>query len=124
MAHHLQSQISQKAENTAQFTSSSSSSSQNLEPTVHIEVPKTEYQIRLTESDKELLRKLDMEHRAKLVKQAERTKEFEVDQVKKKDEKTVGETINESQAKVTAVPNPKAKLKVRMLPRLLTYNFS
>lgn len=117
MAHHLQAQISQKTENTTQFPSSSS---QNLQPTVRVEVPKTEYQIRLTESDKELLKKLDMEHRAKLVKQVERTREFEVDQVKKNDEKTVGETINESQAKVTAVPNPKAKLKVRMLSKLLT----
>ncbi|XP_050300299.1 atypical kinase COQ8B, mitochondrial isoform X1 [Anthonomus grandis grandis] len=76
-------------------------------------VPAVEYQITLTESDKELLKKLDMEHRAKLVKQVDFEKDrAESVMVKKDQEKTVGETILESEAKLTAVPNPKAKLKL------------
>lgn len=72
-----------------------------------------DYQIRLSQSDKELLKKLDMEHRAKLVKQIDREQRYEKDTMRElKEEKTVGETINESQAKVVAVTNPKAKLKL------------
>lgn len=70
------------------------------------DIPPSEYQIKLSPSDKELLRKLDMEHRAKLVKQKEREQE-------ESPQNTVGEAIKEQQAKVAAVPNPKAKLKVR-----------
>ncbi|CAG9763698.1 unnamed protein product [Ceutorhynchus assimilis] len=75
-------------------------------------IPITEYQITLSESEKNLLKKLDMEHRAKLVKQDDREKVMAADQPKQNQEKTVGETLNESQAKVTATPNPKAKLKL------------
>ncbi|XP_076273318.1 ubiquinone biosynthesis protein COQ8, mitochondrial isoform X2 [Rhynchophorus ferrugineus] len=69
-----------------------------------------EYQIKLTESDRELLEKLDMEHRAKLIKKSEVKEKYENDHRGK--EKTVGETIKENQAKPSASPHPKSKLKL------------
>ncbi|ENN81291.1 hypothetical protein YQE_02295, partial [Dendroctonus ponderosae] len=81
-------------------------SRQQSKAAVYPDIPPSEYQIKLSQSDKELLRKLDMEHRAKLVKQTER----EQDESPKN---TVGKSIKEQQAKVAAVPNPKAILKVR-----------
>lgn len=68
-----------------------------------------EFKIKLTDSDKELLKKLDMEHRAKLIKQEEREKAY-----KKELEKE-----NVGTSKVTATPNPKSKQKVMLL-----YSFS
>ncbi|KAH1019624.1 hypothetical protein HUJ04_009416 [Dendroctonus ponderosae] len=80
-------------------------SRQQSKAAVYPDIPPSEYQIKLSQSDKELLRKLDMEHRAKLVKQTER----EQDESPKN---TVGKSIKEQQAKVAAVPNPKAILKL------------
>lgn len=57
--------------------------------------------IKLSESEKELLRKLDMEHRAKLVREKDRD---DLDDAEL-------QLISEQQ-KVTASPNPKSKLKV------------
>lgn len=89
---------------------------------------KIEYKIKLTESDKELLEKLDMEHRAKLIKQVEVEKSLLEEQLKhnKKYDQvgTVGEAMKEKEklkqletketehANVVSVPNPKSKLKV------------
>ncbi|XP_030750710.1 atypical kinase COQ8B, mitochondrial [Sitophilus oryzae] len=67
-----------------------------------------EYQIKLTESDKKLLQRLDMEHRAKLVKQVEKERQNE----QKDNEKTVGETIQESKIRPIVVPHPKSKVQL------------
>ncbi|KAL1509253.1 hypothetical protein ABEB36_004018 [Hypothenemus hampei] len=52
-----------------------------------------------------------MEHRAKLVKQEEKEKELQVNKAIS-NEKTVGESLVESQESMTVSPNPKAKLKL------------
>ncbi|KAJ8922528.1 hypothetical protein NQ315_007558 [Exocentrus adspersus] len=62
-----------------------------------------DFKIKLTEGDKELLKRLDMEYRAKLTKQEDREKAY-----KKELEK---ENVATS-PKVTAVPNPKSKQKL------------
>ncbi|KAG5887353.1 hypothetical protein JTB14_018368 [Gonioctena quinquepunctata] len=62
--------------------------------------PNYSFKIKLTKSDEDLLRKLDMEHRAKLVKAADRNKEENV------------EAKNEENPKMVAVPNPKSKQKL------------
>ncbi|KAH1026746.1 hypothetical protein HUJ05_000368 [Dendroctonus ponderosae] len=80
-------------------------SRQQSKAAVYPDIPPSEYQIKLSQSDKELLRKLDMEHRAKLVKQTEREQD-------ESPRNTVGESIKEQQAKVAAVPNSKTKLKL------------
>lgn len=72
-----------------------------------------EFKIKLTDSDKELLNKLDMEHRAKLTKQEEREKAY-----KKELEKE-----NVGKSKVMAVPNPKSKQKVCVLNCRIQYYF-
>ncbi|XP_072398411.1 atypical kinase COQ8B, mitochondrial [Diabrotica undecimpunctata] len=68
------------------------------------------YSIELTEGDKELLKRLDMEHRAKLIKEKDREenkaastreKEVKVKPVKEKDA-----------TKITTVPNVKSKMKL------------
>nr|XP_023012254.1 atypical kinase COQ8B, mitochondrial [Leptinotarsa decemlineata] len=63
--------------------------------------PIHKFQIKLTKSDEELLRKLDMEHRAKLIKAGDRNKEDDAEV------KTV-----DSNKKMEAVPNEKAKQKL------------
>lgn len=87
-----------------------------------------EYKIKLTDSDKALLERLDMEHRAKLLKEAEVKKEIEADQLKERSQtdgivlkgrkepekvQKVESNVSEQAAtKVVSVPNPKSKLKV------------
>ncbi|XP_074037818.1 ubiquinone biosynthesis protein COQ8, mitochondrial [Leptinotarsa decemlineata] len=63
--------------------------------------PIHKFQIKLTKSDEELLRKLDMEHRAKLIKAGDRNKEDDAEV------KTV-----DNNKKMEAVPNEKAKQKL------------
>ena len=80
-------------------------------------IKKSDYTIQLTLSDRELIKKLDMEHRAKLIKEEEREREFQKKTGNNKKgetsiETTVGESINQSNLKLVATPNPKAKLKV------------
>lgn len=94
-------------------------------------VEKIEYKLRLTESDKKLLRKLDMEHRAKLLRQTDVEKQLEEEQLKEKannvhtigiaseereievDKKLETKQVETTVQKVVAVPNPKSKLKVK-----------
>lgn len=87
-----------------------------------------EYKIELTDSDKALLERLDMEHRAKLLKEAEVKKKIEADQLKERSqtdgivpkEKKEPEKIQKLESnvseqaapKVVSIPNPKSKLKV------------
>lgn len=82
---------------------------------------KVEYKIKLTDSDRALLDKLDMEHRAKLVKQADVEKKIEEEQlIEKTNNLKVSNEVKETQQnyvekatpKVVSVPNPKSKLKV------------
>ncbi|XP_056637861.1 atypical kinase COQ8B, mitochondrial [Diorhabda sublineata] len=67
------------------------------------------YTIELTESDKELIKRLDMEHRAKLIKEKDR-EENKVEVPMKKVEQ-LQEKPAES-IKIKSVPNPKSKLKL------------
>lgn len=71
----------------------------------------------MTKSDKELLRKLDMEHRAKLTKQSEgNTIESKakvvVSDERNKQKVEKGEEMDNQQSKITTKPNPKSKQKV------------
>lgn len=68
---------------------------------------KPKYKIKLSKSDKELLRRLDMEHRAKLSKQAEEKSKEEKEMEKPK-------ATSSEQAKIVSVPNPKSKQKVNI----------
>lgn len=92
---------------------------------------KIEYRIKLTDSDKALLERLDMEHRAKLLKEADVKKEIEKDQLKERfqtvatatKEKQMLEKVQPEESKkteqatpkVVSVPNPKSKLKVLLI---------
>lgn len=89
---------------------------------------KVEYKIKLTESDKALLARLDMEHRAKLVKQPDVERKIEEDQLKeksmtlgsvlkkekeiRKEQKSETKQVEQATPKVVSMPNPKSKLKV------------
>nr|CAI5861035.1 unnamed protein product [Callosobruchus analis] len=79
-----------------------------------IRTEKPEFTIKLTASDKELLRKLDMEHRARMAEKEQLTKTEEVIDGKTEDiqirSQQVGEEVQKT--KVTSVPNPKAKQKL------------
>ncbi|XP_066254103.1 atypical kinase COQ8B, mitochondrial [Euwallacea similis] len=106
LVHHLtqKSSISKSSKKPLNLTKASDLNKVDIPPVVNIE-----YQIKLSHSDQELLKKLDMEHKAKLVKEAERKS----DETYLENEKTVGETINESKQKVTSFsPSPKTKLKL------------
>lgn len=62
-----------------------------------------EFEIKLTESDKELLRKLDMEHRAKMNKQVENQDVNAVEEINKR---------GELKPVPISIPNPKSKQNV------------
>lgn len=76
----------------------------------------------MTESDRVLLEKLDMEHRAKLTKQANVEKKIQEEQLKEKsinvaqtvsqDDKAHSKTCEEKNVTISSRPNPKSKLKV------------
>lgn len=86
------------------------------------------YKIKLTDSDKALLERLDMEHRAKLLKEADVKKRIEAEQLTERSQtdslvtkdKTEPKKVQladsklsqEVALKVVSVPNPKSKLKV------------
>ncbi|EFA01775.2 atypical kinase COQ8B, mitochondrial [Tribolium castaneum] len=77
--------------------------SEDLKEPPRAESDRAQFQIKLTKSDQELLKKLDLEHQEKL-----RQVEMEQDKAKKRDE----EKKAESKGQVTASPNPKSKLKL------------
>lgn len=62
-----------------------------------------EFEIKLTESDKELLRKLDMEHRAKMNKQVENQDVNAVEEINER---------GELKPVPISIPNPKSKQNV------------
>jgi len=86
-------QSSQIIENPSQFIRSTHLKTIN-------QIPPSEYQIELSQSSKNLLKKLDMEHQAKLVK-ADQNQANDTDT-----QNTVGESLRQTEAM------SKAKLKV------------
>ncbi|XP_066141380.1 atypical kinase COQ8B, mitochondrial [Euwallacea fornicatus] len=106
LVHHLTQKpsVSKSSKEPFNLTKAPDLNRVEVSPAVNIE-----YQIKLSHSDQELLKKLDMEHKAKLVKEDER----EPNEKHLENEKTVGESINESKQKVTSFsPSPKTKLKL------------
>lgn len=109
---------------TPKFNFKSPEPSLNLEATklkpLELVTEKSKYKIKLTKSDKELLRKLDMEHRAKLTKQSEenhappkaKAEQNMEKESKQKEDKT---KVGNQQPKVATKPNPKSKQKVNIL---------
>lgn len=83
----------------------------------HEVLNKSDFEIKLTKTDKELLQKLDMEHQKKVKTGIEKTKlsKESEDLSKEKARQHVVEQkppVLETAPKVTAVPNPKSKQKV------------
>ncbi|KAJ8977778.1 hypothetical protein NQ317_001689 [Molorchus minor] len=70
--------------------------------TNNLKINTPEFKIKLTKSDKELLKRLDMEHKLKHAKTAE----------KKKEDKQVERNITHENVNVSSVPNPKSKQKL------------
>ncbi|CAH0560194.1 unnamed protein product [Brassicogethes aeneus] len=104
-----------KAYSAIQQGHSVQSGQENSQKVIHITKPTTDVKInhtnntnslnidiKLSDGDLELLKKLDMEHRAKLVKEKDR-KDLEDDAMIKN---------REDMEKLTVLPNPKAKLKL------------
>ncbi|CAH1965303.1 unnamed protein product [Acanthoscelides obtectus] len=75
---------------------------------------KPEFTIKLTDSDKALLRKLDMEHRARMTEkgrlQQEKDVKSEVEDTQVKSQQA--EEENAQETKVSSIPNPKSKQKL------------
>lgn len=81
---------------------------------IKLKSPDRVYKLELTENDKLLLKKLDMEHRAKLIKEQNReeNKDLRTSGVLNEKEETKLKE-KEASGNITAVPNPKSKQKVK-----------
>ncbi|CAH1181702.1 unnamed protein product [Phyllotreta striolata] len=77
---------------------------------INLKSPERVYNLKLTESDKQLLKKLDMEHRAKLIKEKDR--EESKDLAKTIPAKAKDEQTKKEKATINVVPNPKSKQKL------------
>lgn len=89
---------------------------------------KSDFEIKLTKKDKELLKKLDMEHQKKVkigigkIKSSKESKDVSEDKTRnfvEHDKPSV-----ETAPKVTAVPNPKSKQKVSSYFRIFHMLFT
>lgn len=80
---------------------------------IKLKSPDRVYKLELTENDKLLLKKLDMEHRAKLIKEQNReeNKDLRTSGVLNEKEETKLKE-KEASGNITAVPNPKSKQKL------------
>lgn len=85
-----------------------------IEKVLPIAVDRSDFELKLTQRDKELLKKLDMEHQKKVKSGKEKHVSTEAFQEKVKQNVDEQKTSTGTTAKITAVPNPKSKQKVSL----------